>query len=86
MNNRYLPEGLLINTPENRECISSLSGLERAMNEGRILEATVLLCDNKMRLHVDLYGIEGIIEKEEALYSPDGAKASPLHRWRIQRN
>ena len=69
MNNVYLPEGLLLSTPQNREYISSLSGLERAMNEGKILEAAVLLCDNKLRLHVDLYGIEGIIEKEEALYN-----------------
>ena len=70
MNNVYLPEGLLSATPQNREYISSLSSLERAMNEGKILESTVLLCDSKMRLHVDLYGIEGIIEREETLYNP----------------
>ena len=70
MNNVYLPEGLLSATPQNREYISSLAGLERAMNEGKILESTVLLCDSQMRLHVDLYGIEGIIEREEALYNP----------------
>lgn len=69
MNNVYLPEGLLSSTPQNREYISSLSGLERAMNEGKILESTVLLCDSQMRLHVDLYGIEGIIEREESLYN-----------------
>ena len=73
MNNVYLPEGLLSSTPQNREYISSLSGLERAMSEGKILESTVLLCDSKMRLHVDLYGIEGIIEREEALYNPGSA-------------
>ena len=78
MNNSYLPEGLLINTHENREYLSSLSSLERAMNEGKILESTVLLCDNKMRLHVDLYGTEGIIEREETLYSPDGAKIKDI--------
>ena len=78
MNNTYLPEGLLISTPENREYISSLSHLERAMNEGKILESTVLLCDNKMQLHVDLYGIEGIIEREESLYSQDGAKIKDI--------
>ena len=59
MTNRYLPEGCLIGTPENRELISSLSGLERARDTGKILEGTVLLCDSAMRLHVDLYGIEG---------------------------
>ncbi len=43
----------------------------RAMAEGKILEATALLCDSAMRLHVDLYGMEGIIEKSEALFSMD---------------
>jgi small subunit ribosomal protein S1 len=72
MTNRYLPEGCLIGTPENRELISSLSGLERARDTGKILEATVLICDSAMRLHVDLYGIEGIIEKKEALFCRNG--------------
>lgn len=68
----YKPEGLLISTPENREMICSQQGLERAMMTGSILEAPVLLCDSKMRLHVDLYGLSGIIEKEEVAFSPVG--------------
>jgi len=72
LNNIYAPEGILSSLPENREYISSIQGLERARNEGRILESTALLCDGDMRLHVDLYGIEGIIEREEAIYSPHG--------------
>ena len=72
MTNTYKPEGMLIGTAENREFISSLSGLERARDIGKILEATVLLCDSSMRLHVDLYGIEGIIEKNECVYCKDG--------------
>lgn len=68
MNNCYRPEGALLHTADNREYITSLSGLERAMNEGKILESTVLLCDSMLRLHVDLYGIRGIIEKEEAVF------------------
>lgn len=67
MTNLYLPEGLLSRSPEQREYLSSLSGLERAMNEGKILESTALLCDASMRLHVDLYGIRGIIPREEAM-------------------
>ena len=85
MNNRYTPEGLLLNTSENKEYISSLSGLERAMNEGRILESTVLLCDNKMRLHVDLYGIEGIIERDETLYSQDGSRIKDIAVTGVER-
>ena len=68
MINQYKPEGMLIGQPENRDAISSLQNLERAMKEGRILESTVLLCDSNMRLHVDLYGIKGIIEKRDVLF------------------
>ena len=68
MLNKYLPEGSLIATPENREYISSLQGLERARGEGKILEGVVTKCDsNSMRLYVDLYGITGVIEREECL-------------------
>lgn len=68
MSNIYRPEGALISTLQNKEYISSLSGLERAMADGRILESTVLFCDSSMRLHVDLGEVCGIIEKNEALY------------------
>ena len=72
MPNLFKPEGMLIKDAENREYISSLAGLQRAMSEGKILEATVLLCDSSMRLHIDLYGIRGIIEKSEAMLCREG--------------
>ena len=72
MQNKYLPEGNLIKLPENREYVSSLSGLERASVQGKILEATALRCDSDMRLHVDLYGIRGTIEKREVAYCRPG--------------
>ena len=72
MSNKYLPEGSLIATPENKEYISSLSGLERARSEGKILEGIVTKCDSQtLCLHLDLYGIEGIIEKEECLLADE---------------
>lgn len=74
----YKPEGHLIATPENREMTTSLQGLERAMMLGRILEAPVTLCDGKMRLHVDLYGVRGIIEKEEVSFSPIGESVKDI--------
>ena len=73
MTNKYRPEGYLFGSRENREYTSSRAGLERAMREGKILEATAMLCDSRLRLHVDLYGMTGIIDKQEALYSPDGS-------------
>ena len=72
MSNSYKPEGCLIHSPENREYISSLSGLERAMMCGRILEANAVLCDERARLHVDLCGIRGYIERDECLYCRGG--------------
>lgn len=68
MKNVYLPEGSLINTPENQEYISSLAGLEKAYAEDKILESTVLFCDASLRLHIDLNGIIGIMDKEETLF------------------
>lgn len=72
MKNSYQPEGSLLYTPENQEYISSLSGLERAFAEDKILESTVLFCDSAFRLHVDLGGVMGIMEKEEAVFCRSG--------------
>ena len=72
MKNRYLPEGLLSPLPEVREYLASAAGLERARNEGVILEATVLLCDTSMRLHVDLGCMRGIMERSEVVYPRRG--------------
>ena len=78
MTNSYLPEGYLFGTRENREYISSRAGLERAKSEGKILESTALLCDSKMRLHVDLYGIVGIIDRCEAVYNQDSSDVKDI--------
>ncbi|MBO4978852.1 MAG: S1 RNA-binding domain-containing protein [Clostridia bacterium] len=78
MINSYKPEGALITTAENREYLSSLAALEKAMLCGKILEAPALLCDSSLRLHVDLGGITGIIEREEAVYSPDGSPVKDI--------
>ena len=69
MSNKYFFEGALLGKIENEEYTSSLKGLERAKNEGRILEGVVTKCDGEtLDLHVDLHGIDGIIKKEESLY------------------
>ena len=53
--NMYLPEGSLIDTDANILYTSSLRMLERAMRQGRILEAVATVCDcTDMSLHVDL--------------------------------
>ena len=71
-NDKYRYEGKLIGTKENREYISSLAGLEKARQEGKILEGVVKMCDSStLEMHVDLFGIDGIIPKEESVYGVD---------------
>lgn len=65
--NFYLPEGERLHTQENLSYISSLSGLEKAMREEKILEAVAIKCDEDFNLHLDLYGIKAIIPREECI-------------------
>ena len=67
--NKYMYEGALISTRENREYTATLKGLERARQEGKILEGVVKMCDSAtLSMHIDLGEAEGIIEKEESVY------------------
>ncbi len=72
MPNFYRPEGELMASAENREALASPAALERAMREGRILEAPATLCDGQMRLHVDLGCMRGEIQREEAVWCRRG--------------
>ncbi len=71
--NQYKPEGMLIKTSKNYEYTSSLSGLERALERGAILEATAILCDHNFDLHVELgAGVRARIPRDEVQYVPSG--------------
>jgi small subunit ribosomal protein S1 len=63
--NKFYPEGCLINTADNRNSIKSLSALQEAMVQGKILEARAIICDNEHNLIVDLPCAKGIILREE---------------------
>jgi len=76
--NEYLPEGKLSATAAIKEYISSPEGLERAMQEGVILEGRSFLCDNDQNLHVTVGMFTGIIPKDECVYTPDGEKAKDI--------
>ncbi len=67
-----MPEGRFLRTQENASYISSIAGLTRAMHEGKTLEGIARMCDESLDLHVDLYGIEGIIPKEECILTQNG--------------
>lgn len=76
MNEKYLPEGLLYGTLQNREYISSLSGLDRAMREGRTLEALAAMCDGDMNLYVDLGGVRAVMPRSEVALCEEGEPKS----------
>ena len=50
----YKPEGLLIDTPANRQAFHSLSALQEAHASGRILESRAVVCDPDHNLIVDM--------------------------------
>ena len=71
---KYLPEGKLLYTQENRMAMASLTALREAAAQGRVLESRALLCDKEHALHVDLGCMRGIIPREEcALGIDDGS-------------
>ncbi len=63
--NIILPEGKLHNTKDNIALVSTESGMRYAMNEGKILEWRVSLCDAEHNLIVELPSGRGIIPKNE---------------------
>ncbi len=71
MTNAYLTEGSYSLSEINKELISSIYGLEKAMNEGIILESTAIKCDNNLRLTVELGNYVGYINKEDAVLTFD---------------
>lgn len=63
--NKYSPEGALINLPENKIALGSVSALEDAMRCGRILEARAAVCDSSHNLIIPLPCGKGVIPREE---------------------
>ncbi len=77
--NRYTPEGSRIGTTQNREYVSSLAGLERALDKQVILEAPAILCDHNFNLHISLGGgILGIIPREECEFISSGEQVKDI--------
>ena len=69
---QFLPEGCRIGSAQNCEFLASPQGLEKAAESGAILEATALLCDKDLSLHIDLGCMKGIIPRSHAVWSRDG--------------
>ena len=68
---KFMPEGWLIGTPENRAVLESQATLKSAYEAGQIVEARALLCDNDHNLHVDLGCMQGIIRREDGAVGID---------------
>lgn len=66
MTRRFLPEGRLLETEENRALCGTLQGLRQAMEEETILEGTALLSDENHDLLVRVGPFTGRIPREEA--------------------
>ena len=66
MTSIYLPEGQRLYTPENRTACAALEGLQRARQEGTILEGVARLCDEDHNLEVEVGPFTGVIPREEA--------------------
>ena len=63
--NVYKPEGMRIDSAENKRLMRSIPALREAMYEEHILEARAIVCDNEHNLIVDLGCCKGIIPRDE---------------------
>jgi small subunit ribosomal protein S1 len=62
----FFPEGTLLDTPKNRQRISSLFALGEAAKTGELLEGRAVVCDPAHNLTVELGGgVRGIIPRVE---------------------
>lgn len=74
----YKPEGYLIGTPENHEALSSLPGIEKAIEKQKILESVALVCDSSYNLHFDLYGIPAVMPRSEVQSTRNGEEVKDI--------
>lgn len=61
----FLPEGSLLESPQNANALRSEASLREAMQNGQRLEARVRVCDGSHNLHVDLPCMRGLIPRAE---------------------
>lgn len=68
---KYYPEGILFDKPENQKSIRSIEEIINAEKTGKILEAYASVCDKEHNLIVDLPCIKGIIPRNEGAFGID---------------
>lgn len=62
---KFMPEGYLINTSQNKKATSSFSEIKKSFEHTSVLEGICTLCDREHNLHVTLGEFEGIIPRTE---------------------
>ncbi len=62
----FYPEGKLISNIDNINALSSISSLNEAYTEKRLLEARATICDSEHNLIVNLGCMKGLIPRQEA--------------------
>ena len=73
MTNKYKPEGLLIDTVQNKTLQKNMGVLKDTMMKGKILEGRAIVCDTEHNLIVELGCCKGIISRfETAMGIDDG--------------
>lgn len=68
---KFMPEGALINTAQNKKVVSSFSEIKKAYEYGTVIEGICTLCDRDHNLHVSVGEFEGIIPREEGAVGID---------------
>lgn len=76
--NRFLPEGLLIESEENRSYLESQENLMTAAEENVFLEAVPKICTYSHDLIFDLDGIKGIMPRCECAYGIQEGKIKDI--------
>ncbi len=74
----YKPEGYRITTEENHLLLSSVTGIEHAVERRQIAEGIALLCDSDFTLHFDLGCMRGIMPRQEVQYTKSGEETKDI--------
>ena len=65
---KYLPEGILYSSPENKLILSQEKYIEEAYYKGTVIEARAVSCNSNHDLWVDLGCMSGLIPRLETAY------------------
>ncbi len=74
----FAPEGALLGSAENKIFFTDISQAEKAMEEGRILEARALLCEPNLTLRFRLGKLEAFLPKEEVCVLEEGSEVRDI--------